>query len=348
MRILAIGLIAFGAVAASIPQALCQSSARPTMANEEDFRRGLKELSNWGRWGSDDELGAANLITPAKRKQAVALVTEGLPVSLAHDVVQERAADAPNILERILNPVLPTGTADRYQYTGTYHGIVHSHLDSLDCHMMVDGKGYNGVAMEDIVAAGGCPKGSINALKDGVVTRAILYGDPSGGPRGTGKVGARDGVGGRRHPSVYRALETTRRARRLAEGNRVRRISRRRCVFPQRARRFLHRRRRAKRRRADRSAGICPKSVASPGAGRDGRKHFRQSRFRASGRASQAAQSFRVSVHGCAATRRKRDGISAQSVGDFLTSRETSSRREATCWDRCDAQSAAGSSQQPA
>ena len=135
----------------------------------------MKELSNWGRWGNDDELGAANLITAARRKQALALAAEGLPISLAHDVPQERAADAPNILERTLGPVNPGGTADRYQYTGTYHGIVHSHLDSLDCHMMVDGKGYNGVAMEDITAAGGCPNGSINALKDGVVTRAILF-----------------------------------------------------------------------------------------------------------------------------------------------------------------------------
>ena len=175
MRILVIGLIALGAVAASIPQAQSQSSGRPTVANEADYHRAMKELSNWGRWGNDDELGAANLITPAKRKQASALVTEGLPISLAHDVVQEHAADAPNILERTLGPVNPTGTADRYQYTGTYHGIVHSHLDSLDCHMMVDGKGYNGVSMEDIKAAGGCPKGSINALKDGVVTRAILF-----------------------------------------------------------------------------------------------------------------------------------------------------------------------------
>src|SRR3984957_17675103 len=175
MRILVIGLIALGAVAASIPPARRQGNARPTMANEEDFRRGMKELSNWGRWGKDDELGAANLITPAKRKQAVALITEGVPVSLAHDVVQEHAADAPNILERTLNPVLPTGTADRYQYTGTYHGIVHSHLDSLDCHMMVDGKGYNGVAMERNTAAGGCPEGSINALKSRVVSRTILF-----------------------------------------------------------------------------------------------------------------------------------------------------------------------------
>ena len=52
MRILVIGLIALGAVAASIPQAQSQSSARPTMANEADFRRAMKELSNWGRWGN--------------------------------------------------------------------------------------------------------------------------------------------------------------------------------------------------------------------------------------------------------------------------------------------------------
>lgn len=174
MKILVIGLIASG-VALSSAHAQSQSSARPTIANEADFRRAMTELSNWGRWGADDELGAANLITPAKRKQAIALATQGLPVSLAHDIPQERDADAPNILERVLAPVRPTGTADQYRYTGTYHGIVHSHLNSLDCHMMVDGKGYNGVPMEAITAANGCPKGNINALKDGIVTRAVLF-----------------------------------------------------------------------------------------------------------------------------------------------------------------------------
>ena len=34
-----------------------------------------------------------------------------------------------------------------------------SHLDSLDCHMMVDGKGYNGVAMEDITPQAVARKG---------------------------------------------------------------------------------------------------------------------------------------------------------------------------------------------
>ncbi|MGA7796921.1 MAG: cyclase family protein [Candidatus Acidiferrales bacterium] len=174
MRIPVIGLVVLVA-AISVPQAQGQNKARPTIANEDDYHRALKELSNWGRWGEDDELGAANLITPAKRKQALATAREGVTISLAHDIAQEKEADAPNILERTLGNVTPTGTTDRYQYTGTYHGVVHSHLDSVDCHMMVDGKGYNGRTMEDINAAAGCPKGSINALKDGVVTRAILF-----------------------------------------------------------------------------------------------------------------------------------------------------------------------------
>jgi hypothetical protein len=140
MKIPVIGLIVLG-MAFSIPCARGQNNARPTIANEEDYHRALKELSNWGRWGTDDELGAANLITPAKRKQALATAKEGVAISLAHDVAQERAADAPNYLERTLGNVTPAGTTDRYQYTGTYHGVVHSHLDSVDCHMMVDGKG---------------------------------------------------------------------------------------------------------------------------------------------------------------------------------------------------------------
>ena len=176
MKILVMGLCSLVLlVRASTVGAQALTSPRPTITNEEDFRRALKELSNWGRWGKDDELGAANLITPTKRKQALALAKDGIAISLAHDVVQEKAVDAPNILQRTLGNVAPTGTTDMYQYTGTYHGVAHSHLDALDCHMMVDGKGYNGVSMEEITASGGCPKGGIGALKDGIVTRAILF-----------------------------------------------------------------------------------------------------------------------------------------------------------------------------
>ena len=175
--LLGIGMLACGTETGD------QGSPTPTaevpgylaMTTMADYERAMEELSNWGRWGPDDELGTANLITPAKRKAAAALVTEGLSVSLAHDVAQERALDATTILNREVLRVSQTGAADRYQYTGTYHGVIHSHLDAVDCHVMYEGKGYNGVAMEDIEATGGCPQGSINALKDGIVTRGILF-----------------------------------------------------------------------------------------------------------------------------------------------------------------------------
>ena len=66
--VLAIGLPAAAAVsmtAQSAPQ-----GAAPTPVTRADFERWKKELSNWGRWGNDDQIGALNLITPAKRRQA--------------------------------------------------------------------------------------------------------------------------------------------------------------------------------------------------------------------------------------------------------------------------------------
>ena len=38
--------------------------AQPPSLTKADFERAMKELSNWGRWGAADELGALNLITP--------------------------------------------------------------------------------------------------------------------------------------------------------------------------------------------------------------------------------------------------------------------------------------------
>ena len=148
---------------------------RPSLKTEADFRAAMESLSNWGRWGPDDELGAANFITPEKRKAAARLVAEGLSVSLAHDVIEEDAVDGGTFLDRQVLRVSETGAADRYQYTGTYHGTIHSHLDSVACHVMFEGKGYNGVTQESIEAAGGCPQGSIHALRDGIFTRGILF-----------------------------------------------------------------------------------------------------------------------------------------------------------------------------
>ena len=62
-----------------------------------DYERWKKELSNWGRWGKDDQIGALNLITPAKRKQAATLVKQGFSVSMAGDADTVKAVVARTI-----------------------------------------------------------------------------------------------------------------------------------------------------------------------------------------------------------------------------------------------------------
>jgi len=149
-------------------------AAHKTITTEAEFQQAMKDLSNWGRWGQDDVLGAANFITPSKRKQAAGLVKEGIAVSLAHPIFQEEVIDGRGHLARTVT-ARATGSSDVYAFTSTYHGSIISHLDALDCHMVHDGKGYNGRSWEDVQAADGCPKGDIMALKDGVFTRAVLF-----------------------------------------------------------------------------------------------------------------------------------------------------------------------------
>src|ERR1022692_4314968 len=57
----------------------------PRNLTKEDVDRWMTELSNWGKWGKDDQAGTVNLITPAKRKAAAALVRDGIAVSLSLD-----------------------------------------------------------------------------------------------------------------------------------------------------------------------------------------------------------------------------------------------------------------------
>ena len=163
------------ALLAALAACGANGQADERMETAADVERAMRELSNQGRWGEDDEIGAANFITPDKRRQAASLVQEGLSVSLAHDIVEEEMADGPTYLRREVLRVSETGGSDRLQYTGSYHGYVHSHLDSLDCHVMIDGVGHTGATLAAIEEAGGCPKDSIHALRNGIVTRGVLF-----------------------------------------------------------------------------------------------------------------------------------------------------------------------------
>ncbi|MBM3844661.1 MAG: cyclase family protein [Verrucomicrobia bacterium] len=157
---------------------LPSQSAEPTRSlTKADIERWMKELSNWGRWGKDDQLGAVNLITPAKRREAAKLVQEGVSISLGHDAVTQKAADC---LTPYTHQMLRTGLTDAEGASDlisvNYHGYVHTHFDAL-CHIFHQGKMYNGFAKEEVVESG-AKKCGIEQLKDGIFARAILFDIP--------------------------------------------------------------------------------------------------------------------------------------------------------------------------
>jgi len=150
-------------------------------ATRADFERMMTELSNWGRWGKDDQMGAVNLITPAKRKQALASVKEGISISMAHPAEMEQAVDNPQPIIRKMTRVgvgQPTtgtgGTGDTFFIS--YHGYIHTHMDTL-CHFLYKGKMYNGYS-QDEVTENGAAKNSIINFRNGIITRGILMDIP--------------------------------------------------------------------------------------------------------------------------------------------------------------------------
>jgi kynurenine formamidase len=188
------GTAAFGASEEKYPRNL----------TKDDIDRWMTELSNWGRWGKDDQAGTVNLITPAKRKQAAALVKEGISVSMALD-----ADLAPKGSPEAENPPPPAqppssqppaeggrgrGNAPRYTWqhvmrssgvnmrgpsgyavdtiSVNYHGNNTTHFDALS-HFIFNGHIYNGFPASAITNWG-AEKDDVVAFKDGLVTRGVL------------------------------------------------------------------------------------------------------------------------------------------------------------------------------
>jgi kynurenine formamidase len=131
-----------------------------------DSRTTKEELERW-----------MNLITPAKRKQALALATTGETVSLSHNPIMERAVDAETPFEHALTIMGPAGIVVERQQV-SFHGSTFTHLDAL-CHVSHDGRLYNGFIFSEVVSAeGGCSRLGVAAFKQGIVTRAILIDIP--------------------------------------------------------------------------------------------------------------------------------------------------------------------------
>jgi len=180
MKSTIMGIIAIGFTAATITGVALQTGRGATALNshevtQEQFDKWKTELSNWGRWGADDQKGTQNLITVAKRKQAAALVKEGFSVSMARDADTVKSIDNGNPYEDVMTNVSATGSGDKISVS--FHGYAHTHLDGL-AHHFLNGKMYNGYPHDLVTMESGALKNAILNYKGGIFTRGILMDIP--------------------------------------------------------------------------------------------------------------------------------------------------------------------------
>jgi len=133
-------------------------------------------LSNWGRWGEDDQLGALNLITPEVTAAAAATVRTGRTVSCARPLDTVPSADNPSPVAHHMTGTATEGMGADY-FAIASHGFATSHLDAL-CHIFHEGRLYNGYPAEAVTAHGATKLG-IHRLHDGIVTRGVLLDIPA-------------------------------------------------------------------------------------------------------------------------------------------------------------------------
>ena len=149
-----------------------------------EMRAMFDRVSNWGRWGADDERGTLNYLTPERIAAAGQLVKSGTQVSCARDfpVMPGPENPTPALHHIVMGGDDPCGHGVpglevSLDFIGiAYHGLASSHIDAL-CHVFVDGKMYNGHPATDVRSTG-ARRNSIMAARDGIVGRCVLLDVP--------------------------------------------------------------------------------------------------------------------------------------------------------------------------
>jgi kynurenine formamidase len=133
-------------------------------------------LSNWSRWGDDDQLGALNLITPTVTAAAAATVRSGRTVSCARTLNTEASLDNPAPVAHHMIGTATEGWGADYVAVAP-HGFATSHIDAL-CHVFHEGQLFNGYPATTVTAHGATKLG-IHHLRQGIVTRGVLLDIPA-------------------------------------------------------------------------------------------------------------------------------------------------------------------------
>jgi kynurenine formamidase len=148
----------------------------------DKFREKLSELSNWGRWGPDDELGALNLITPDAIQSASRLVALGETVSCGRPL---RVGPTETPGTEFVHHMLASGEgapSSGFMSTSDWfgsgiHGFTYTHIDS-PAHIVWDSTLYNGHPASSCTTTRGASKCGVEVSSGGITTRGIFFDGP--------------------------------------------------------------------------------------------------------------------------------------------------------------------------
>ena len=155
---------------------------------EQEVLGYFDSLSNWGRWGEDDQMGTLNFITAEKTKEAVSSVREGVTVSCARTIGYDSAPDSPMPPLHYMvesgegwasgEKVSGRGAQASIDFFGmVFHGYSITHIDTL-AHFFWEGRMYNGRPAHLVSTNLGATVESVELAKDGIVTRGVLVDVP--------------------------------------------------------------------------------------------------------------------------------------------------------------------------
>jgi kynurenine formamidase len=149
--------------------------SRPT---EGEVIAYIDTLSNWGRWGDDDERGTLNLISDEVRLRALALPVEGRSISCSREVSRVPAAHNPtpmlHFMIRSGEGASAGGRSSASDWIGMqFHGRSVTHLDSLS-HYFWNRTAYNGRPSTIVRSDTGATEAAVGVARDGIVSRGVL------------------------------------------------------------------------------------------------------------------------------------------------------------------------------
>lgn len=150
------------------------------MSLPAEFHEIAKRVNNWGRWGSDDEIGTLNLVTDAVVREAAATVRTGRRIPLALPLQQDGVQSG--LIPGRVNPLHAMVQINQELFgrdtVATSDDIVTmslqtgTHWDALT-HASHSGRIYNGRPATSITAHSGAEFSGIGTVRH-LVSRGVL------------------------------------------------------------------------------------------------------------------------------------------------------------------------------